>query len=224
MREPAALGTPSTQNRSFTATGTPPSGGARGAVAVRPVGHPEVGPELVAGGALAPELEQLGGGQLARADPGARLGGAQREQVRRSRPSRARHAEAAGLRIGRLLQRLLDRQARPAARPRAARSRAPPRARWAPRPRGRAPPSSRCGRGSSGAPPPWRPPPRRSAAGGRAGPRGAPGRGRSRSAPEAGLLDDPPLVGAHAEGAVALAHLHVEAQLALVHDLARAGR
>ena len=150
MREPAELGTPSTQKRSLTATGTPRA--ARPPACRAPRRPPR-------------------GRRRGRRPPRAR------DRPRRPRPRRARRrgrarpawprSARAALRSrgpglgtrkpppaasGRLLERLLARQARAAARPRAARSRARRRARSARRPRGRARSSARRARGSPTAP------------------------------------------------------------------------
>ena len=63
MREPAELGTPSTQNRSLTATGGSAPGVGGGLL-----GDPEVRAQVVARRPTAPELEDLGAGDLAGGD------------------------------------------------------------------------------------------------------------------------------------------------------------
>ncbi len=144
------LGTPSTQKRSFTATGTPPSAEPGSGSAGRLVGHPQVGAEIVGRGPPAPELEQLGGRQLAVPHARGRLGGRSGRAGPRSRAPRAGDAEPVRPRVRRGLQSALRPAGSGGARPRAARSRSAPRAWWAPRPPGRATPSARCGRGSAG--------------------------------------------------------------------------
>ena len=99
----------------------------------RLLGHPQVGAEVVAGGALALELEQLGGATPRRRAIRSRLlRGGEAEQVAheppglgtRKPPSATSGAPRAPARAA----------GSGAARPRAARSRARPRARWARRP------------------------------------------------------------------------------------------
>src|SRR3954447_15205499 len=176
IREPLVLGTSSTQKRSFTARGTPPSGASG------------------FGGAGASSATQR---NAPRSSVAARPRYSSNSSPAETSPARTRSAAWAAVRSSSSLTRPgWGRGSRPrprraprrasgraassgAARPRAARSRAGSRARWARRSRDRAPRSSRCGRGCRTARSTSSPPRRRSGGGARAGRRAGPVRGRS---------------------------------------------
>ena len=144
------------QNRSLTASGTPPSGRVAARRQVGAVGHPRERVQLVGGGALAVGRRTARAGSSSPARTRGRRGrGVVQLEIRRA------HASAGpgvgtpkpsprGLdRLGRLLEHASTRQARPGlvgAEHVASRRR---RARSAARPRGRARGSSRCGRAPS---------------------------------------------------------------------------
>ena len=86
IRDPDWLGTPSVQNRSLTASGTPPSGFAVVGVLRRGLGDPSERVQLVGLGALAVRLEQLGVSYLPGADPLGRGGGREVDQLAHAAP------------------------------------------------------------------------------------------------------------------------------------------
>src|ERR687895_1086697 len=178
MRDPAELGTPSTQNRSFTATGgsAPPLPSSSATHRYEPssspcarprqnsnTSSPDTSPASMRSACWAAVCVSSSLTTL----PGWARGS--RRSPRRARPEVPSRAGGWA-----------------AARPPAGRSGAPRRARWAPRPRGPACSCAPRARGSSTARRASARAPRRSGAGGRAARRGGPGRGRSW----------PPIVGA----------------------------